>query len=219
MFPRPRQQAFTLLELLVAAMAGAALMAALLTTMAGAWRLQEQGQEREAAEVPLDLARRRLAAELAAAVPPAGILAAPLLATAEEEGEWRLDDVQWVAAIGARDPEDLSGDLVEVRYYLVESENGDARTLVRTARANLLTVEEEEPEEMVILDDVVSFAASWYSDGTWVDSWDSSAEENRLPEAVRIRIDFAEADGRTPPPLELLVPLLMQTVRAEEGAP
>ena len=218
---RHRQKRFTLIELLVAALAAAVLMAALLTSLSGAWRLQEQSQRREEETVPRDLARELLTADLLAAVPPAGVLAGPLTATAADEGDWRHDDVEWVTAVGARNPDDAGGDLVQVHYYLVEADTEGLWRLVRTERRNLLVVEEDDPPEVTVLDRVISFKATWYDGTDWADSWDSSTEDNQLPEAAHIRIDFAAADGKQaePPPLEVVVPFLMRTASAEGGTP
>lgn len=218
--PRRRSQTcFTLIELLVAAMAAAVLMAALLTSLTGAWRLQEQSQRREDATIPRDLARQLLTNDLLAAVPPAGVLAEPLIASRDEDGDWRHDDVQWVTAVGGRNPDDAGGDLVQVHYYLTESDTEGLWRLVRTERRNLLVVEEDEPAEVTILAGVLSFQATWYDGTSWVDSWDSTVEDNQLPEAAHIRIDFAGADGRQaePPPLEVLVPFLVRSTASAQG--
>jgi type II secretory pathway component PulJ len=211
---------FTLLELLVATMAGAVLMAALLAALSGAWRLQEQGDLREQAEAPRRSVRQRLFQELSLAVPPSELLAGAFTAIAEESGEGRQDDIEWVTAVGARGPERPEGDLVRVHYYLSENGDGDMRQLVRTENRHLLAVAAEEPEEVVVLEDVVSFEADWYDGESWVTGWDSTVQENRLPQAARIRIEFAGgATGTSPRPLTLVVPLAMRTLSAEEGRP
>ena len=214
-----RHSPFTLIELLVAAVAAAVLMAALVACLAGAWRLQEQGQDREASSTAMDMARQQLSEDLRAAVPPTGILSGPFVATSEEQGDLRRDDLQWVAALGARNPDASGGDLVRLHYYLIESGTAGPYHLIRTEKTNLLAVEEEELEEVALLDHVISFAASWYDGETWLDSWDSTIEENQLPEAGRIRIEFAEDAQIRAPPLEIVVPLLMRTVASGGGAP
>jgi type II secretion system protein J len=211
---------FTLLELLIAAMAGAVLLAALLAALGGAWRLQEQSHEQERAEAPRQALRQRLAGDLALAVPPAELLAGSFTAVAEEVGDRRHDDLEWVTAIGARDPDSPGGDLVRVHYYLSANEAGDAFQLVRTEDRDLLAAEVEEPREVVLLRDVTSFAAEWYDGETWTASWDSTVQENRLPEAARIRIELDAGTGEVPVrPLELVVPLVMRTLSAEGGSP
>jgi len=218
--PAQHRSRFTLLELLIATMAGAVLMAALVAALSGAWRLQEQGDEQERTEAPRQVARKRLALELSLAVPPSEILSGAFSAVTEEVGDDRHDDVQWVTAIGARNPESTDGDLVQVHYYLVENADGDDCQFVRTENRDLLAVETEEPEEVVLLDHVVSFAADWYDGENWVSSWDSTVEENQLPEAARIRIDFAaDSRGATPRPLELVVPLVVRTLSTAEATP
>lgn len=214
-----RHSPFTLLELLIAALAGAVLMAALVACLCSAWRLQEQGQARDAASLPLELARRRLTTDLAAAVPPAGLLAGPMLATTTQNGDWRQDDAQWVAAVGARNPDAQGGDLMQVHYYLTQGAACQAYQLVRTENWNLLATTETTPDEVVVLDNVVSFKATWYDNGAWQNSWDSTAQESRLPAAAWFRIDFAPQGTFRPPPLEVLVPLAMHRANDAETAP
>ena len=215
----PQHAPFTLIELLVAALAGAVLLAALLAALSGAWKLQEQGDTREKAQTPLDTARQRLACDLRNAVPPSGVLAAAFTAVTESAGEFRHDDVQWVTAIGASHPDDTSGDLVSVHYYLKETSESGARQLVRTETRHLLAVEAEEPEEVVVLEHVVSFAVDWYHGETWQESWDSTAHQNQLPQAARVHLQFAVAERSSPSPLDLVVALDMRTLSAVEASP
>lgn len=212
-------QPFTLIELLVAAMAGAVLLAALLAALSGAWRLQEQGEAREKVETPLDTARQRLARDLRYAVPPSGLLAGPFVALTEAAGDYRHDDVAWVTAIGASSPDETGGDLVSVHYYLNETAESDVFQLVRTEARHLLAVEVEEPEEVVILERVLSFAVDVYDGETWQESWDSTAHENELPEAVRVHVEIAPTAGSVAGPLDLIVALDMRTLSAAEGSP
>ena len=214
-----RRHPFTLLELLVAAFAAAVLMAALLVAMGGAWRLQQRAADLESAEIPRETAFLRLRQEFQAAVPPRGILAGPLLSQAVEAGDWRHDDVEWTAAIGATNPDaPLTTDLVIVHYYLTATDQADVYRLVRTQRPSVPATEETTPEEIVILDGVVSFLLTWYDGTTWQDAWDSSAQQNQLPQAVWVRLDFAERKGIRPKPLELIVPFAMRTPGAQGGS-
>jgi type II secretory pathway component PulJ len=213
--PRP----FTLIELLVAALAGAVLLAALLAALSGAWRLQEQSAAREKVETPRDAARQRLTRDLRYAVPPSGLLAGAFAALTEAVGDYRHDDVEWVTAIGASNSDDACGDLVSVHYYLNPGAASDVFALVRTETRHLLAVEAEEPEEVVILENVVSFAVDWYDGDTWQESWDSTANENQLPLAARVRVEFAVPAGGGAGPLDLIVALDMRTLSATEAAP
>lgn len=219
MTPTRQTRPFTLIEVLVAALAGAVLLAALLAALAGAWRLQEQSHRREVEALQRAQARQLLVAELAAAVPPVGLLAAAMIAVRVDAAPWRHDELEWVSASGARNPDDAGPDVLYLRYALVEAETPGAFNLVRGVRHNPLVVETEEPAEEVILEDVVSLAAWWYDGEDWVESWDSTVMENRLPEAAHLRLDFAERDGVTPPPLEIVVPMLMRSAESSGGAP
>jgi type II secretion system protein J len=210
---------FTLIELLVAALAAAVLLAALLAALSGAWRLQAQGEAREKLEAPLAAARQRLIRDLRSAVPPAGLLAGAFTAVTEKAGDCRHDEVQWVTAIGASNPDDTGGDLVAVHYYLKETAETGVWQLLRTENRHLLAVETTEPAEVIILDRIVSFALDSYDGEAWQESWDSSAQENQLPEAVRVRILFAASERSVTAPLDLIVALDMRTLSAAGGTP
>lgn len=207
---------FTLLELLLALATAAVVMAALLAAFSSSWRLQERGREWEEAAAPRRELRDRLRREFAAAVPPSGVLAGPLVAVSDTSGGWRQDDIEWVAAVGARNPDDTWGDLARLHYYLAEDEATGGWNLVRTIEQNLLAVETEDPEEVILAIGIQGLQALWFDGEDWLDEWDSTLQDNQLPKAVHIRLDFAETDGRTPAPLEVIVPFVCRTLSAEE---
>lgn len=206
-----RALAFTLIELLVAAGSAAVLVAALLAAFSSAWRLQGRAHERDIESAAREAAVEQLARDLRNAVPPVGILAGPLLATAWQVGDWRHDDVQWVSASGGQNPDDAGADLVGVRYALAPGATPAHHDLVRTENRWRLAVHEQDTPAHTLLEGVVSFAASWYDGEAWTTSWDSTVQDNQLPQAARIRIDFADHGGQRPQPLEMIVPLLVRS--------
>lgn len=212
MLAPPRQPvharaAFTLLELLAAMFLAALVMAATLGVLAGAWRLQERAQEREQEDLPRQLAIQRLTGDLRAAVSPLGLLGGTFTAQAASQGDLRRDDVQWVAALGAPANGALGGDLAQVHYYLGSGSVAGEYQLLRTEQRNLLavSVDSDTLPETVLFDHVVSFFTSWYDGSDWLDSWDSSLQENAIPEAGRVRLEFAANRGVTPVPVDLQV--------------
>ncbi len=209
-----RRSRFTLLELLTAAMASAVLMAALLTVVAVAWKLQERAVDRQAVAVPRDAVSRLMRGDLLAAVPPNGILAGPLLAEAVEVGDQRTDTLEFVAAIGGAAWEQVGPELAKINYYLLERDTPGEYDLIRTEESNLLAVEIEEPEEIVLLRGVVGFELNFHDGTDWVTGWDSTVQENQLPVAVQVRILFAERDGRIPLPLALVLPFEARSLLA-----
>lgn len=213
---QPHPCRFTLLELVIATVASAVLVAALLAALAGAWRLQDQGQRLEMAAVPREAAAAVLARDLRLAVAPSGVMAGPLTAVSSSSGGDRLDDVEWVTAIGGTNAEVGGGDLVQVRYVLEPADVAGSFRLLRHENRNLLAVQTDDAEGTPILEGVVSFAVNWYDGSTWRESWDSTAEDNALPEAAHVRIDFAATAGVAPLPLEMMVPFVVRTTGATE---
>jgi hypothetical protein len=129
-----------------------------------------------------------------------------LISESEENRGSRQDDAEWVALLPALENRGLWNDLVGVHYYLEEMDDGSAMNLVRTENRNLLATEtdEDDLEEVVILEDVQAFELNWYDGSDWVESWDSTVQENQLPQAVQVRIEFSDDTGLVP--LTLTVP-------------
>ena len=204
----PRPATFTMIELLVALAIAAVLLAALLAAFGSAWQLQRRTWEREQADLPRTAALDCLVRDLRGMVHPGGILTAPLTSTAVTAGDGRSDDATWVTSSGATNPDDPWSDLIQVHYYLADGGAPGQRQLLRTEEHNLLAVEAPTPAPVVLLDQVASFAASWYTGTDWVDSWNAQAQPNPQPQAARVRIDFAPVGNHTPPPLEVVEILL-----------
>lgn len=213
---RYRHCGFTLLELLAAAV----ITAVLLTAVFGALRGTLQLRNREDEALSLDAARQHclevLAADLSAALLPGGRLAGSFLGAHDEENGNARDTLEFATAAGPVRHGESGADALRVGYELVESDNGMTGALVRSVYSNLLAYEEEDPQERVLLANVYALEFTYFHDGEWLDSWDSSTNDNGLPEAVQVRIEPRSADGAVAyAPLQIIVPVL---VRPESAA-
>jgi len=74
----------------------------------------------------------------------------------------------------------------------------------------LLPYAEEEPESVPLLTGVETLEFSFYDGQTWQDTWDSTAQENKLPTAIRVYIAFRppENNEALSLPIELVVPIV-----------
>jgi hypothetical protein len=71
---------------------------------------------------------------------------------------------------------------------------------------------EEPPVYQWLMGGIQEVAFYYYDGSQWRDSWDSTAEETKLPTAIKVQISLAVEDRRQPqfPPVELVVPLMVQ---------
>jgi len=212
---------FTLLELLVAAVASSVLMSALLVLSGVAWKLQLRSQEQQLQEAPREVVFAQLRQELSAAVPSAGVIAEPFVGEMVRNGGIFLDSLAFTAAVGTALPTTFGSELVRIDYSLRPCQQRlGTYHLLRRQWPIPLAIQRGTPEEMVMLSDVVGLQLRFFAGGNWFDSWDSTLHDNQLPEAVHLRLDFADAAGVAvvSMPLQLLLPLRMRLSASAERA-
>ncbi len=108
------------------------------------------------------------------------------------------------------DDSDLAG-LSESEWIQEEASKG--LFLVRTVTRNLLPSTTEDSKSEVLLSGINMIEFSYYDGEEWAESWDSSAEENALPKAVKAIISFRENPDSTEPvhpDVELVIALGIQ---------
>jgi len=219
--------AFTLLEVLVATVMFAVVVGALYSVFHGALELRERSARTSNIQVSRQYTIARIKRDLSNAMPPSGILAGPLLGENEESGQSSSGRIELYTASGI--PSDLYpwGDIRKVEYSLetlskseLELDSGEigGKILVRKISNNLLATVEETPEEEYLLKGIESTRFTFYDGEQWVESWDSTVEDDALPSAVEIRIVFVQStqDEQNNPPLELVVPIVTQSPPDEE---
>jgi type II secretion system protein J len=210
---------FTLLELLIASAMFAVIVGALYSAFYGALRLREKAYETLEKGLPKRYAVSLIQRDLAYIAAPVGLLAGPMIGEKTEEGDLRLDLLEIHTASGMVHDDEPWGDIQRIKYSVEEDplDDNQGKHLVRAVTRNLLPSIEEEPEEERLLRHVQSLEFSYYDGEEWQDSWDSTARENELPEAIRLRIEYAppEGDERIEPPIELVVSSTLRPGSAE----
>ncbi|HXG47757.1 MAG TPA: type II secretion system protein GspJ [Methylomirabilota bacterium] len=226
--PVRMRSGFTLLELLIAVAAFAIVLAAINTVFYGAVRLRNRTATTLDESLPLEHTLAYLRRDLAALVPPGGVLfgelqTTPTATSSDMANRGALPTTGLSSRPGVRSPEfhtatgaldDTSpwAEVQRVSYFLAASTNGSAGSdLFRSVTRNLLPSFQEPPSVQPLLTGVQGIYFT-YSDGTqWKDSWDSTTEPSRLPVAIKVQIQRAAAEsGRPlPPPVELVVPILV----------
>lgn len=207
-----RSRAFTLLEVLLAVAVAAVVLVAINGIFFGALRLRNKTTQAIEESLPLQRALGILERDLANLVPPGGALSGTLQTAANlplQQGQVGPEFCSASAILSDRLP---WSEVQRVAYLLVESTNGaPGRDLYRAVTRNLLQTTAEMPRREWILGGVEDLAFRFHDGSQWRADWDSTAQDNPLPRAIKVELQMAAPDLRQerPPPIELVVPFLM----------
>jgi type II secretion system protein J len=212
---------FTLLEVLVATAIFVVLVGALYSLLYGALRLREKTYEVTEAGLPTDYIALLMKRDLANIAAPVALLAGPMIGEKEEQGEQRLDRLEFHTTSGIVNDTAPWGDVQKIEYYLAEARDyreSEGNELVRAVTRNLLASTTEEPAEQFLLSGVQSLEFAYYDGEYWQDVWDSTAQENETPLAVRMHLEFvrSEEGARERRPIDLVCEIAVKSVADEE---
>lgn len=230
----PSTRAFTLLELLIAVIAFAIVLAAINGVFYSGLKLRNRSAASLDKSLPLTQALTILKRDLANLAAPGGTISGELQTSSTSTGSQQARFGSLAGATGGTSAQStqispdfhtLSGILdnespwpsvQKVAYLLVDSANRNAlgKDLLRAVTRNLLPASgvEEGPVEQLLLTDV-SEVIFLYHDGTdWQESWDSTASDTmKLPRAIKVQIQLAAEDRASlRPPIELVVPVVTE---------
>lgn len=234
---RPRR-AFTLLELLIAVVAFAIVLAAINGVFYSGLKLRNRSAASLEKSLPLaqamlvlkrDLANlaapstneTRLIGELQSTPTGSGASSTPRFgslagATGGSSGQNAQVSPDFFTLSGLLDSSAPWPNVQKVAYLLVDSTNRNAlgKDLVRAVTRNLLPSGgiEEAPAEQLMLTDVEDVFFLYYNGTEWAETWDSTADETmKLPRAIKVQIQLAAASqAELRPPVELVVPIMVQ---------
>lgn len=206
---------FTLLEIVLVILLSAVLFAAVLGALRGVMVLRQRADEAQEADILQQHCLDAIAADLRCVVPPGGVLCDSFSGEAEDENGVRRDHLEFSASSNLYWASVFGGDIVRVLYELREPEDDDAEEtgweLMRYVTRNVLSLTEEEPDEIALLPAVKSLEFAYYSNEEWLESWDSTLQEDQLPEAIRVRIiPMSDAEDGEAAPLDLVVPVQVE---------
>ena len=214
-----RQQAFTLMEVLLALAVSGIVLSVISSVFFGALQLRNRTARGFEDVLPLQHAVTVIKRDLAALLPPGGVFAGTLESTPGTAdptlnlfaGGQQVSPVLHTAS-GQVDEFTLFGDVQRVAYYLVDPTNGvtQGRDLIRVVSRNLLPATVDQPASQWLMSGVETVRFQ-YLDGTaWAETWDSTTSSN-LPLAVRVQIVLASEPDREnlylQAPVELVVSL------------
>lgn len=216
---RRQTAAFTLMELLIGVSAFAIVLAALNGVFYAALRLRNKTTESLDQALPLEQALATLKHDLANLVPP-GTLAGELQSTPTTglSAMGLLPGAQatspaFYTATGVIDETSPWAEVQRVTYFLAEpTNNARGLDLVRASTRNLLPPIQEVPAYQRLAAGIDSLTFLFYDGADWIDAWDSTTAEPKLPLAIKVQIGLTpkETDRLQPLPIELVVPLEVQ---------
>ncbi|MBN1676052.1 MAG: prepilin-type N-terminal cleavage/methylation domain-containing protein [Kiritimatiellae bacterium] len=214
-----RRQGFTLLELLVATLAFSCLVGAVYAVFASGIRLRNDAVARIRAARLRARAAGLVRSDLRNALLTGGMLANELLGRVQSE-DYRFPGYLSFTTTSARLAEgEMGGDVQRVTYLIrapASADDGPGGTLVRAVERNLLAPVYDQPPETALLSRVERLEIVFFDGQEWLEAWDSLEREGEVPQAVRVRILQAAAEGAVrPPPIEVVVPWPMQPVSSE----
>lgn len=230
-------RAFTLIEVILALGIFAIVMVAINTAFFAALRLRQRSTEALEQALPVEHALDILRRDLINAVPPGGVLAGDFRsgtggASGGGSGKTTSNNSSSSRGLGTAQyggldfftttgnlSDDLPwGDIQEVNYQLQDPpdrQHSYGRDLVRTVTRNLLATSTQAADTQRLLGNVENLDFFYFDGAQWQDSWDTSAANTNLPQAVRVSLRLASNSGPSPAssqPLEMLVQLTSQSV-------
>jgi type II secretion system protein J len=209
-------RAFTLLEVMIAVAIFSIVILAINVVFYSALRLRTKTIEGIEMTVPMERAMAIMKRDLQSIVPPgvlAGNLSSPALSI--ERGMDPLGSIEFFAGSAVISDATTFGDIQKVMYYLKVPEdpvNSFGKDLVRGVTRNLLATVQEEPEEQWLIGDVENIQFAFYTGTEWREVWDSNGQDDPMPRAIRVQIEFApdEDARRIRVPIQLIVPVTTQ---------
>jgi type II secretion system protein J len=216
---------FTLIEVLLALVICAIVLVAVSAVFASAVRLRDRTSSRVEEGLPITRTFEILRRDLKGAVGPGGFLAGDFKCGAQSmgtsmglSGEAGASGLDFFTSTGVISDNSPYGDLQEVFYELRTPADRDqaGMDLVRCVNRNLLETTTQTPDIQWLMSHVDTVEFDCYDGTQWRNFWDTSNGDTNLPNALRIRILLAGDTGGKPQPLEMVVPLVSQTIRTNQ---
>lgn len=215
--------AFTLIEILLAVMVFAIVLAAMSSVLFSAFRLRNAASRAVEESLPIQQAVAAMKRDLINVVPPGGTMSGSfqtvLSGAVTLPGQFGPTFYTSTAQLDETLP---WGDVEKVFYALTESTNRMAtgKDLIRASTQNLLPVLAEDlPAQRWLMGGVQTVVFSYYDGSQWRDTWDTTTPDpttgytNMLPVAIRVQIQMAASEERKQAPLtpvEFVVPITAQ---------
>ncbi|HEX4083819.1 MAG TPA: type II secretion system protein GspJ [Chthoniobacteraceae bacterium] len=242
----PAYRGFTLLEVVLATIAGALILVAIYAVFQQAIHLRDGATQRVRDTQTRMRAADVVRNDLRNAMISGGELAS--IVEGDCAGNDGIDNAQpgylkFTTTTGKDTDDALYGDVQQVEYYVLKGSgtNANSGSLVRAVTRDLLETTTPQAEDEPILENVASMQVAFYDGTNWQTSWEyntadsgtdsastsgssastSGSGAETIPAAVRVDIQQAPPDLKspTPPPIEVLVPWTTQPFTSPTPAP
>jgi len=233
------------MEVLIATVAFAIVLAAINGVFYGAMRLRAKTVQSIDESVPMQHALAIIKRDLANIVIPGGTFFGALQTTpaanltVQDSSGTTASKPTSQSVLGQSSPDFFTtsgiidetsqwAEVQKVSYLLVNSTNGTAgRDLYRSVTRNLLPSLQDIPVQQPLMGGVQSIFFYYHDGSQWRQSWDSTTVDtttglsNSLPKAIKIQLAMAvEEKGRfQPPPIELVVPITVSGPTNQVASP
>jgi type II secretion system protein J len=206
---------FTLMELLIATMIAAVVLAAMNTAFYAALHLRSSTSSAVENSIPLNHAVSILKADLRGILITGGLMAGSIESPGTENVNNQPTLLDICTTTGAIHDELPWGDVQKVSYLLrnpVGVSRPVGQDLIRAVTRNLLASVQPDLSEQALLSGVSSLQFLFYDGANWQTTWDSTTAATPTPRAIKVEIEFAKDDsgrqGRLP--IEIVVPVVAQ---------
>jgi len=219
----PRTRGFTLLEVLIAVMVFAIVLAAASSVFYGALHLRNGITESLEQALPAQHALSVIQRDLANLAVPGGTLSSVFQTASITNVVGGQSSPDFYTTTGLIDQTSPWAEIQRVSYVLMDPTDRGAvgKDLVRTVARNLLPpTADEQPAQQWLMGGVQGVTFYYYDGTQWRDSWDSTTADrttgltNNLPQAIKVQIQLAsQQTGRAlsvAAPIELVVPIVVQ---------
>ena len=199
-------RAFTLLELLIAVVVFAIVLAAINAVFYGALRLRNKTTEALREALPIQQTLATIKRDLANIVVPGGPLSGVLQTTVATDMLPGRASPDFYTSTGLIDETSPWAEVQKVCYLLADSRDRTAgQDLIRAVTRNLLpAMVVDEPAQQWLMSGVQSLKFFYYDGTQWRDSWDSTTANtttgltNDLPQAIKVQVQLASNERGRP---------------------
>ena len=176
---------FTMLELLVAITLMALLAGSLYGSMFVGMKAHRSATSAVEPARTAALALELLRQDFDAALPPNGVLAGAFIGI---DGVGESDSLSFFSA--ANNDGSSGSDIRKVDLTVATIADELHPVLIRQITTNLLASDETLVREQVLCRNVKFFDMRYYDGLYWLDTWDSTGQDNTLPVAVEVTLEF-----------------------------